>query len=186
MDLAEAFRRLGPRFRRANADDYMDELVQLVKDAADRHDIRSLNGSIGGICIGTGSAAKIKLANTVLALVMGTRVSLTSAEYAFTATDHDIAKSNQAIFVLSLDDTGAVTVTKGADHASAAVAPAVPDGEYALGQVKLVITGAAIFNASTDLLSDAHITDTYTDLLGWLADDLAMSQDIEIPSDVAC
>ena len=184
--LAEAFRTLGARFKRAHTDDYLDELVQLIKDLADHEDTKSLDGSLGGIAIGAGSKKKVLLGNTVTALVAGTRVALTTAEYAFTATGHDIAKSSQAYFLYTLDDAGAVTVTKGADHASAAVRPTPPVDEYVLGEVKLVIGAGAIFDATSDDLDAGHITDTYADLLGWLAADLALAQTIALPSNTAC
>lgn len=186
MRLGKAFNALNWRMAQMEADVYLDELVQLVKDACDHHDTRSLNGSVAGLAIGT-AKVKVLIANTVTALVAGTRVAKTTAEVAFTATGHDIAKSKQARFLYSMDNAGTVTVTKGSDYALADVAPypAQPASSYLLGHV-LIATGAgAIFDATTTELDDVAITVTYTDCLGWLAADLALAESIDIPSDVA-
>lgn len=135
-------------------------------------DVQSaLTGSIllsaPGLAIGTSSAAKVKH-NELIYQVAGMRYKVAAGEVAFTATTHDIADPDtnprEAIYVLSVNAAGTVTITKGADAAAdAAVAPATPAGEVKLGEVKIQHNGSAIFDASTDLLSAAHLTDTYTD-----------------------
>ena len=90
-----------------------------------------------------------------------------AAGTAFTATTHDIADPDaagrEALYVLSIATGGTITITKGADAAlAAAVRPAVPAGEIDLGQVLVAHDGSAVFNATTDALTAAHLTVTYT------------------------
>jgi hypothetical protein len=123
--------------------------------------------SAPGLAIGTSSAAKVKH-NAFNVRVDGNTQLIAAAEVAFTATTHDIADPDaagrEAIYVLSVNAAGTVTITKGSDAAlGAAVAPATPAGEVKMGEVKVAHDGSAIFDASTDLLSAAHLTDTYTD-----------------------
>lgn len=142
----------------------VDTINDLVADAQ-----QLVNGdlllSAPGLAIGASSKAKIKH-NELIVQIDGMRYKIAAGEVAFTATTHDIADPDaagrEAIYVLSASGT-AVTITKGATAALlAAVAPATPAGEIYLGQVKVAHDGTAIFDASTDLLDAAHLTDTYT------------------------
>jgi len=136
---------------------------------------KSLDGSIAGLAIGSGSKKKVLAANTVTALVNGTRVALTTAEYAFTATDHDLALNTQAYYIYSLAAGGTVTLTKGTAvaHGATPVVPATPTNEYLLGYVLIHAATAAIFDATTtelDALGGGGSI-AYTDCLGYLNTD---------------
>lgn len=120
-----------------------------------------------GLAIGTGSKAKVLIANTVNYLIDGEWKQKTTAEIAFTATTHDItadgATVQEAYYLLTINAGGTVTITKGttADTGLGEL-PAAPAGEAVLGWVKLeVAAGAVDFDATTDELDEAHITDTY-------------------------
>jgi hypothetical protein len=136
---------------------------------ADVEAIRSGDGLITAptLAIGTSSAADVK--NSAFDIrVNGLVETVAGGETAFTDTTHDIADPDtagrEAVFVLSVAQGGTITITKGSDAAlGAGVAPATPAGEVKMGEVLVAHDGSAIFNANTDLLSAAHITDTYTD-----------------------
>ncbi len=123
--------------------------------------------SAPGLAIGVSSAAAVKF-NDLIFQVDGMRFRIAASEVAFTATTHDIADPDaaprEAIYVLSASaGASAPTITKGTTAAAnAAVAPATPAGHVKFGEVKVQHDGSAIFDASTDLLSAAHLTDTYT------------------------
>lgn len=133
--------------------------------------IEALNGdrllSSPTLAIGTTSAAKVKYADLIWQ-IDGMRYRIAAGEVAFTATDHDIADPDtnprEAIYVLSAGaGASSVTITKGSDAAAgAATAPATPAGHIKFGEVLIQHNGSAIFDASTDELSAAHLTDTYT------------------------
>lgn len=138
-------------------------LKQVINDV-----IAQMNNQGGVAIVGTpalaiGSSSKAKILNGAFTVVRNGVVStIASAETAFTATTHDIADGKEAIFLVYLNGSNAVTLLKGADaDADEAVCPDTPDGGLKIGEVKISVTGA-IFNASTDELDAAHITDTYT------------------------
>ena len=138
-------------------------LKQVINDV-----IAQMNNQGGVAIVGTpalaiGSSSKAKVLNGAFTVVRNGVVStIDSAETAFTATTHDIADGKEAIFLVYLNGSNAVTLLKGADAgADEAVCPDTPEGGLKIGEVKISVTGA-IFNASTDDLDSAHITDTYT------------------------
>jgi len=124
-----------------------------------------------GLVIGTGSAAKIKITNTVTFLPKGIFKSKATAEAAFTATTHDItadsATVQEACYLVSLSAAGTPTITMGAIASGAgnSIIPSTPAGETAIGYLRLAVAaGSTDFDASSDLLSAGHLTDTYYDL----------------------
>lgn len=126
-----------------------------------------------GLAIGTSSPAEVKIANAISVVVNGLFVSVAAQEVGFTATTHDLADGETCRYLLSVDSAGSVTITKGTAVTSGTPdTPETPDGETAIGYVQLAASGA-IFNATTDNLSAAHITDTYVDLAENSADYLA-------------
>lgn len=147
------------------------ELAGIVNALAARANGLVGDGLLGvvGLAIGTSSAAAIKFANDIRWSIGGVTYRIAAGEVAFTATTHDIADPDadgrEAIYVLSVPAAAtAPTITKGTTAALlAAVAPATPAGHVKIGEVKVAHNGSAIFDASTDLLSAAHLTDTYTD-----------------------
>lgn len=127
--------------------------------------------SSAGVVIGTGSAAKVKWGSSIVASVNGSIVTVTTNEAAFTATSDDIAASasvvREAIYLLVVDAAGTVSLFKGdeASGAGAAAWPACPTDKACVGAVRVAVAaGTTPFDASTDLLSAGHITDTYYNL----------------------
>lgn len=148
----------------------VDELVAdhaTFKSAVDetKEELTNLCLSPAGLAIGTGNAAQVKIANTVTYLIDGVFKSKTSAEVAFTATTHDITDGSERVYVVSLDAAGNPTLTAGTEAVGSgnATIPDGPAGECVIGHLRLFASGAA-FDATTDLLSAGHLTDTYTDV----------------------
>lgn len=142
---------------KAGLGDILEELIQA-----------SQNYTIDdpGLAIGTVSAAEVKIVTaTVKYVAQNEFKSIATQEVAFTATDHDVADGSNANFLLTVNNAGTVAIIKGPDTTGTAVDPAIPDDVAVLGRVNIAASGA-IFNATTDLLSAGHITDTYTDLSG--------------------
>lgn len=113
----------------------------------------------GGLVIGSGSKKKVKIANTVYAMIDGVPVKKTTAEVDFTATTHDVTNAYFRFFVLSMDASGTVTITAGDEAATigAATIPALPDEEVALGLVLINPTGTGDFDATTTDLDDVTV-----------------------------
>lgn len=125
----------------------------------------------GGCVIGTVSAKEIKLGAAVVYTSKGVFKSLAAAEHGFTATTDDItadaALVQEAMYLLSVNAAGAVTVTKGdtADGSGSALLPETPLGGVPFAALRLAVAaGATDFDATSDDLSAAHLTDTYYDL----------------------
>jgi hypothetical protein len=161
---------LTARLRKGAIGDNLADSQDALNLLLARNRTRSLDGSIAGLLIGT-AKAKVKAANTVLALVNGTRVALTTAEYAFTATTHDLVANTQAYYIYSLAAAGTVTVTKGTAvaHGATPALPATPANEYLLGYVLIHAATAAIFDATTTELDALGVGGSiaYTNCLGW-------------------
>lgn len=132
--------------------------------------------SSAGLAIGSGSKAKVLIANTTSFLYNGIFGSKTTAEVAFTATTHDIpanaASVQEAMYLLSFSDvSGTPVLTMGtiASGAGNAKLPEIPAAHTPVGAVRIAIAaGATAFDASSDNLDAGHITDTYYNY-GWLA-----------------
>lgn len=151
--------------------------VECVRELHDDHAVilaSLLNraGSAPGLTIGSSSKAKIKIANNVAILAGGVPGIVTAAEVAFTATTHDITANVSAArerwYLLSSQQDGTVTLTAGTQGATGAgTIPTTPADEAPLGLVLLTVAaGATDFDASSDNLDAAHITDLYYDLVG--------------------
>ena len=97
--------------------------------------------------------------------VQGVDIPVAAAEPALTASTHDIAANNEAIFLLYLNPTsGALTVVKGATVAGvgAAVDPTtVAASLVAIGRCRIRTT--VTFTAATSSLSLAGVTTTFED-----------------------
>jgi hypothetical protein len=126
--------------------------------------------SAPGLAIGSSDKHKIKVVNDTYYRLGGSLKLLAAAtEVVFTATTDDITNSasliKEAIYDVSVNSTGAVIITKGETAtAPLAVAPPTPAGNVKIGEVRLAVAaGATPFDATTDELDEAHITDTYTD-----------------------
>lgn len=124
-----------------------------------------------GLTIGTTSAAKIKAANTTTYVHNGVILTKTTFEVAFTATTHDIPANastvQEAVYLVELAANGDPSIKMGkiATGAGNAVVPTPSSDKTPIGYLRLAVAaGATPFDASTDLLSAAHLTDTYVDL----------------------
>lgn len=128
--------------------------------------------SDAGLKIGTSSKAKVENNANAVCIVNGKLVTLAAdTETAFTATTDDIAASadevREAVYLLLVDASGTSRLLKG-DEASGtgnAVAPNAPEDEAVIGAIRIAVAaGSTNFDATTDELDEAHITDTYYDL----------------------
>lgn len=73
--------------------------------------------------------------------------------------------AQQKIYLVTVDaTTGAVGITDGVAHASAAVMPATPTGKIAIGWFKIVNTSGGNYTPGTTNMDTVGITDTYGDL----------------------
>lgn len=141
------------------------DLINLLK----AHTCRGMASA--GIVIGTGSAAKVKWGNSIVASVNGKIVTVTTNEVAFTATSDDIEANassvREAIYLVVVDASGTVSLYKGTEASGSGQAawPECPTDKACVGAVRIAVAaGSTKFDASTDLLSAGHITDTYYDL----------------------
>ena len=146
----------------------IDALITLVNELMGS---KNLSLASAGLVIGSVSAAKVKIANTVPYLINGEFKSISTQEVPFTATDHDIAAHasmvKEAVYLLSVAANGTVSITMGAiaNGAGKAVSPAAPANQSVLGHVRIAVAaGATSFTAATTLLSDGALTVTYTNL----------------------
>lgn len=121
--------------------------------------------------IGTGSTAAVRINATTPFLHAGEFKSKAAAEIAFTADDHDIAADadavQEAVYVVSLDADGAITLTMGeiATGAGEAEVPDAPEDETVVGHVRVAVdAGATDFDAGSDALSAGHLTVAYTNV----------------------
>lgn len=131
------------------------------------------NMSKGGLSIGTTSKKAVRLANTTTYAINGVVYQKAAAEVAFTATTMDIeadaATVQEAVYLVSINAAGTLALTKGATATGAgnALIPETPSGSVALGYVRIAVAaGSTDFDASSDDLDAAHITDTYVDVVG--------------------
>lgn len=109
-----------------------------------------------GLAIGTASKAKVKIVNTVYALVNGTLVKKTTAEIVLAGT---ITADMFNVYVLTINASGTVAVQMGTEAATigAVVFPTVPADQAVLGFVIVNPTGTGNFVGGTSELDDATI-----------------------------
>lgn len=139
------------------------------------HRIRNMAFTAPGLAIGSSSKAKVKITNTVTYLSDGVFKAKTTAEVAFTATTHDIPANASAVqeacylLMLAADGTPSLVMGTIASGSGNAKLPEIPSTGTPIGYVRIAIAaGSTKFDASTDELDAAHITDTYVDL-GFIA-----------------
>lgn len=127
------------------------------------------------LAIGSSDPTKVKIAtgtdaNNLFSIEGVVIAAPSSQEIAFTATTDDIAPdattAQEKTYLVMLDSGGTGSIL-GGDQAAIgkSVAPEPPVTKCVVGKVVLSIAaGTTKFDASTDLLSAGHITDTYTNL----------------------
>ena len=128
-----------------------------------------------GLAIGSGSKKKVLVGNTFLFWDSASTLpkKKTTAEIDFTATTHDVVANGSAAqerwYLFSIVAAGTVTITVGGASAAvgAATFPATPAGGTPIGAMRIeVAAGATDFDATTDELDEAHITDEYYNFVG--------------------
>jgi len=139
--------------------------------AALRADVAAAAAALGGdgilsapgLTIGTSAPTKMKFVTFTL-VINGVQESVTGAEVDFTATTDDIADGSAVFYTIACAAGGTVSITIGTPAVGTAggAKAAVPTGEGLMGYILLAASGA-IFNATTDDLSETWITDTYAD-----------------------
>jgi len=89
--------------------------------------------------------------------------TINTGEVAFTATTDDLEDGTGAIYLVYLDGS-TVKILKGTATSGGtdAVCPATPAGKVKLGEVKIVNSSGALFDATTTLLDASGLTVTYT------------------------
>jgi hypothetical protein len=125
-----------------------------------------------GLAIGDPTKTVVENANAIQYRIGG--VAYTKAAdttFAFTATVDDIAASattvQERVYLWCLNAAGDVShvTSDQATGAGNAEVPATPEGVVAVGYTRIAVAaGATSFDATTDELDEAHLTDTYVDL----------------------
>lgn len=135
------------------------------------HRVKNMALSTGGLAIGSSDKKKVKIASTVNYLSDGVFKTKTTAEVVFTATTDDITASattvQEACYLMMLAADGTPSLVKGetATGSGNAKLPEIPATGTPIGYVRLAVAaGETSFDATTDELDEAHITDTYVDL----------------------
>jgi len=109
-----------------------------------------------GLAIGSSAKAKVKIVNTIYAMVDGVIAKKTTAEIALSGT---VTNAKFNMFVLSMQADGTVTATMGTEGATigAVVFPTVPSSEVVIGFVIVNPTGTGNFVGGTTELDDATV-----------------------------
>lgn len=144
---------------------YSKAFKDFVDDIEEDLNVVNNDKLLGNPTLVIGSSSKKKIKNSAFSVMRDGVISIVaSTETDFTATTDDLAISTGAVYLIYLDATNTIKILKGTATAggTGAVCPATPSGGMKIGEVKLVVTADAIFNATTDDLDSAHITDTYT------------------------
>ena|SRR3990167_205194 len=118
------------------------------------------------LTIGTGSAAKVKIANAIDYIRAGEPQTQEAAAQEVVLTGSDMAIDTQCKYLVYIDADGSPAVARSevvAETADEPDLPALPAGGICLGYLKIVNTTNA-FVPGTTLLSAAGVTDTYKDL----------------------
>ena len=116
----------------------------------------------GTLADGSGDTKKVKLTSTIHYKINDVIYQKTTAEVAFTATTHDCAKDAFAIYAITVNAAGTLTITKGTETTTAALAlagfPAIPVDQVLVG----FIVGNPTSGAFTGNTSDASVLSTGT------------------------
>jgi len=116
----------------------------------------------GTLADGSGDTKKIKLTSTIHYKINDVIYQKTTAEVAFTATTHDCVQNKFAVYAVTINAAGTLTITKGDEVASAALAlagfPAIPVDQVLIG----FLLGNPTSGAFTANTSDASVLSTGT------------------------
>ena len=148
--------------------------VDSLKTLADetKADLNTLRTALLTGCFGAAGLAEGTNANT-LKTVNAISYAIAGQLYLKAATDNiamtaaaEQAISTYCLYLCSLDVSGTLTVTKGAELGTdTAVLPATPASNCAIGYFKIATDGATTFTSGTTDLGAAGITETYVDML---------------------
>ena len=110
----------------------------------------------GGLAIGTGVNTKVKLVNTIYALIDGVLVKKTTAEVVLSGT---VTNAKFNVFVISMTADGTLTATMGTEGTTigAVVFPTIPASSVVLGFIIVNPTGTGDFVGATTALDDATV-----------------------------
>lgn len=109
-----------------------------------------------GLTLGSSSKPKLKIANTIYALVDGVLVKKTTAEVTVSGT---VTNAKFNVFVLSMAADGTVTASMGTEGATlgAVVFPTIPTGNVVIGFAIVNPTGTGNFVGGTTDFDDATV-----------------------------
>jgi hypothetical protein len=129
--------------------------------------------SAGGLAIGSVSKKTFRTQNTVTFTSNFVPSTRTAVAIALTDNTHDITASTssvqEAVYLVTVASGGTVTVTKGATSSGAGTAkiPDVPAGGTPIGYARIAVAaGSTSFAATGDDLDAAHLSVTYSDVMG--------------------
>ena len=149
----------------ANLKEILNDFIEQINSGA---------GSriLGNPTLAIGSSSKAKVLNSAFDVVRdGVTYTIDSTETAFTETTDDLVKNTGAVYLVYLDENNAIKILKGTATLAGtdAVCPATPEGGLKIGEVKVVTTAAAAFDATTTELDAQTVTATYTNKTDALA-----------------
>lgn len=109
-----------------------------------------------GLTLGSSSKPKLKIANTIYALVTGILVKKTTAEIVVSGT---VTNAKFNVFVLSINNAGTVTASMGTEGATigAVVFPTIPADSAVIGFAIVNPTGTGNFVGGTTDFDDATV-----------------------------
>lgn len=145
-----------------------DDKQPFLGDLALRKFVRAFynsnDGNAGGV-IGSGSAAKFKIANTVAFFINGALKSKTTAEVVLTGEVQAINTKRRYLISVAADGTPSCvqgpSYASTVDDADVQNGP-VPDDESPFGDVLVETDETGTFIPGTTLLSASQITDTFS------------------------
>ena len=134
---------------------------------------QTLRNSFANQCLGKAGLAEgtnagtIQIAAAITYCIAGVLYSKAITDNIAVTAGAVQADLTECMYLISIDSAGAVTTTKGVEAATGTgvTLPATPDGDVAIGAIKVVTSGGT-FTAGTTDLGDAAVTDTYYDLIG--------------------
>lgn len=134
-----------------------------LSDAGVRSAIGELQSAVvdqllntAGLTLGSSSKPKLKIANTIYALVNGVLVKKTTAEIVVSGT---VTNAKFNVYVLSIDSSGTVTASMGTEGATigAVVFPTIPADNAVIGFAIVNPTGTGNFVGGTTDFDDATV-----------------------------
>lgn len=121
----------------------------------------------GGLTLGSSSKPKLKLANTIYALVNGVMQKVTSAEYTVSGT---VTNAKFNVYVIYINSAGTVATAMGTEGATigAIVFPSIPANTAVIGFALVNPTGTGNFVGGTTDFDDGTVTPNavYFDTVG--------------------